>query len=92
MSNIRNTLILIENKNIIKMFFLKMWKRRKLKKKIESLELELGQIKAIISANKKMLTKLYDEYNISKVQMEIESKEIEKRDRQNKIEKLKIKL
>ena len=70
----------------------RMWKRKKLKKKITGLEIELGQIKAIISANKKMLIKMYNEYNISKVQMEIESREIEKTLLENKLEQLKNKL
>jgi len=70
----------------------RMWKRKKLKKKITGLEMELGQVKAVISANKKMLIKMYDEYNISKVQMEIESKEIEKILLENKLEQLKNKL
>ena len=70
----------------------RMWKRKKLKKKITDLEIELGQVKAVISANKKMLVKMYDEYNISKVQMEIESQERKKILLENKLEQLKNKL
>lgn len=71
------------------MFFLKMWKRKKLEKKIKSLELDLGQINAIIISNKKVLSKIYGEYNISKVQMEIESNERSKINIEIKLDKFK---
>ena len=69
-----------------------MWKRKRLKKKIHELELELGQIKAVITANKKVLIKIYNEYDISKIQMEIESQELNKILIENKLKQLKNKL
>ena len=70
----------------------KMWKRRKLKKKISELEISIARVTAMILSNKRLLSSTYGEFNISRLALENESLEREKITLESELTNLRQKL
>ena len=62
------------------------------KKKITELELVLARIHAMMISNKRLLTTTYNEYHISKISLDSESKEREKLNIESELYELRQKL